>query len=165
MDVMYILYCIHSEQILFWAHFGWGLTCCHTQLTPMSPQMFSHRNWNHSWSKRQLWFTHQTFPCLTTSNPKPFNVTGRVCQTVSRKRERREERGIIRWERSRDRQLQTAVKWLAFHIGEKPPCWMPPELSKRCDQVCVSIVGFGANLIWVLRGCLGKPPPGQSTWH
>ncbi len=95
-----------------------------TQLTLVSPQIFSYRNWNHNWSEREQWFTHQTFPWLTLSNLNPFHVPMRVCERSLKDDRKKMRKRRAAWT-DRCRQID----------GEKPLGWMPHELSKRCDQM------------------------------
>lgn len=103
-----------------------SMTYCHTQLT----QMFSQHNWNHSW-REKLWSTNQlTFPRFITSNLEPFSLT-------ERDRERKQVRGIIRWESGRDRQMHTDEQ------QQQSSDWhsiLVKSLSTVCPISCLSTV-------------------------
>lgn len=140
-----------------WLRYTVSMTRCHTRLAPVSPQMFSHRNWNHSWSEREA------SRLLLTVIHKP-NISLAYHQQPETLQCDWERRGvIIREEKGRDKQMQTDPQqqqqsdWHSILVKS-----LRTEYPMSCLSTaikCVSVQVLEANLIWVLRGCSGRPAP------
>lgn len=126
-------------------------------LTPMSPQMLSYWNWNHSWSE---WGTVIHAPNISLA----YNQQPETLQSDTGREDDRKGLGIIsmrerQGQADRETDQQQRVEWLEFHIGEKPLHWMPYELSKRRDQTCFSISP------WIEPNLSAKRESGKTTFQ